>query len=190
MPSLGLGQVLYSHNSQGSIEGGVLRSLGLSLSLLGGGSAGGLLLLDVLGEELLVLGSVLLGRLEAVELLALEDLLAAEALLGDQALDLGGLVVGLVTTLDLTASDVLADIVSLAEAEHLGDVSPPLLEEAGADVLVSAASDFLLTLLDDLEGDDGEVSASDATTDRSPSAVASSLGVEESALYKWKQKKD
>ena len=97
---------------------------------------------------------------------------------------------GLVTTLDLTASDVLADIVSLAEAEHLGDVIPSLLEEAGADVLVSAASDFLLTLLDDLEGDDGEVSASDATTDRSPSAVASSLGVKERALYKWKQKKD
>ena len=166
---------------------GSLGGSGSSSSLLGGGSAGGLLLLDVLGEELLVLGGVLLGGLEAVELDALGDLLAAEALLSDQALDLGGLVVGLVTTLDLTAGNVFAHIVGLAEAEHRSDVVLSLLEEARADVLVGAASDFLVTLLHDLKLDDGKVGASDAAAHGSPSAVASPLGVEESALYKQKR---
>ena len=167
-----------------------LGSLGGSSSLiglLGGSSAGSLLLLDVLGEELLVLGSILLGGLEAVELNALSDLLAAEALLGDQALDLGGLVVGLVTTLDLATGNVFAHVVGLAEAEHGSDVSSPLLEEARTDILVGAAGDLLVTLLHDLERDDGKVGAGDAAADGSPSAVASPLGVEERALYKQKR---
>ena len=168
---------------------GVSSSLGGSLSGLSGsrsGRAGSLLLLDVLGEELLVLGGVLLGRLEAVELVTLSDLLAAEALLSDEALDLGGLVVSLVTTLDLAAGNILADVVLLAEAEDLADVVPTLLEEARADLLVGAASDLLLTLLHDLEGDDSKVGARDAATDGSPSAVAGPLGVEEGALYNGK----
>ena len=151
---------------------------------LGSSVAAGLLFLDVLGKELLVLGGVLLGRLEAVEFLALAHLLAAETLLSDEALDLGGLVVRLVTTLDLTTGNVLADVVGLAEAEDGRDVSSSLLEEAGGDLLVGAAGDLGVTLLHDLKGHDSKVGASDATTHRSSSAVASSLGVEERALYK------
>merc|ERR1719469_197832 len=99
---------------------------------LGSSVAAGLLFLEVLGKELLVLGGVLLGRLEAVEFLALAHLLAAETLLSDEALNLGGLVVRLITTLDLTTGNVLADVVGLAEAEDGRDVSSSLLEEAAA----------------------------------------------------------
>ena len=149
---------------------------------LSGNVARGLLLLDVLGEKLLVLGSVLLGGLEAVELLALEELLAAKALLSDEALDLGGLVVSLVTTLDLTASNVLADVVLLAKAEDLSDVASSLLEETRGDLLVGAAGNLGVTLLHDLEGNDSEVNARDAAVDGSSSAVAGPLGVEQGAL--------
>ena len=145
-------------------------------SLLGGGGSGGLLLglsgagslllLDVLGDELLVPLGGLLGGLIALKLLSLDELLAAEALLGDQALDLGGLPVSLVTTLDLAASNIAGHVVLLfVEAEHSSDVVLSLLEEAGWDILVGATFDLLVTLLDDLEGDDVEVGAGVATTD-------------------------
>ncbi len=143
----------------------------------------GLLLLDVLGQELLVLGGGLLGGLEAVGLLSLDESLSTETLLGDEALNLGGLVVSLVTALDFTTGNIFADVVLLAvEAEHGGDVVLSLFEEAGTDVLVSAAGDFLITLLHDLQGDDTEVGASDAATDGTSSSVTSSLGVEERSL--------
>ena len=163
-------------------------------SLLGGGSflgslvlglTGSLLLLDVLRDELLVLGGGLLGELESLLLLALDELLSAEALLGDETLDLGGLVVDLVgvTTLDLTASNVLGDDVLLwVESEDGGNLVLSLLEETGTDVLVSASLDLLVTLLHDLKLDDSEVGAGQAATDGTSSAVTSSLGVEERAL--------
>ena len=143
----------------------------------------GLLLLDVLGQELLVLGGGLLGGLEAVGLLSLDEGLSTEALLGDEALNLGGLVVSLVTALDFTTGNIFAHVVLLfVEAEDGGDVVLSLFEEAGTNVLVSAAGDFLITLLHDLQGDDTEVGASDAATDGTSSSVTSSLGVEERSL--------
>ena len=143
----------------------------------------GLLLLDVLGQELLVLGGGLLGGLEAVGLLSLDESLSTEALLGDEALNLGGLVVSLVTALDFTTGNIFAHVVLLfVEAEDGGDVVLSLFEEAGTNVLVSAAGDFLITLLHDLQGDDTEVGASDAATDGTSSSVTSSLGVEERSL--------
>jgi len=159
-------------------------------SLLGRllGLAGSLLLLGVLGDELLVLGSGLLGGLEAVSLLSLLELLSAHALLGDQSLDLGSFVVSLVTTLDLTASNVAADVVLLlVEAEDGSDLVLSLLKETGGNILVGAAFDLLITLLHDLEGDDSEVGAGDATTDRTSSSVTSSLGVEEGSSYSSNQ---
>ena len=151
---------------------------------LGSGVAGSLLLLDVLRDEFLVLGGFLLGSLEALELLSLDELLAAETLLSDQTLDLGGLVVSLVTTLDLALSNVLAHIILLGvEAEDGGNLVSSLLEETVGHLLVGAASDGLVTHLGNLEGDDSEIGASDATTDGPSSSVASSLGVEERALY-------
>ena len=49
----------------------------------------GLSFLDVLGEDLLVLSSELLGLLVAVDLGSLEESLSSESLLGDESLDLG-----------------------------------------------------------------------------------------------------
>lgn len=167
-------------NSGGSLLGG---SGSLSL-FLGLGSARCLLLLDVLRDELLVLGSILFGGLEALELLSLDQLLAAETLLSDETLDLGGLVVSLVTALDLALGNVLANVVLLfVKAENSGNLVLSLLEETVGDLLVGAALDLLIALLHDFEGNDSEVWASDATADGPSSSVASSLGVEQRALF-------
>jgi len=166
------------------------------ISLLGSGGGGsllfcsdgasGLLLLDVGGDQLLVLGGGLFAGLEAGKLLSLGELLATETLLGDEALDLGGLVVGLVSALDFTASDVAAHVVLLlVEAEDGGNLVLSLLEEARGNFFVGAASDGLVTVLLDLEGDHDKVGAGDAAADGPSSAVASSLGVEGRASYRW-----
>jgi hypothetical protein len=162
-------------NSGGSLLGGS----GSGSLFLGLGGARCLLLLDVLRDELLVLGSVLLGGLEALELLSLDQLLAAETLLSDETLDLGGLVVSLVTALDFALGNVLADVVLLfVKAENCGNLVLSLLEETVGHLLVGAALNFLIALLHNFEGNDSEVWASDATTDGPSSSVASSLGVE------------
>ena len=127
---------------------------------------GSLLLLDILGDELLVLGGGLLGELETLLGGTLDQLLSAETLLSDQTLNLGGLPVSLVTSLDLSASNVLGDDVLLwVEAEDSSNLVLSLLEEAGADVLVGAALNLLVALLHDLELDDAEVWAGEAATD-------------------------
>ena len=142
------------------------RSLLGSFLLLGLSLTGSLLLLDVLGDELLVLGGGLLAGLEAVEFLSLDDLLAAEALLGDEALDLGGLVVSLVTALDLTADNVLGHIVLLGvEAEDSSDSVLSLLEETVGLLISGEAINVLVALLGDLEGNDSEVGSGVAAAD-------------------------
>lgn len=97
--ALGGGSLLYLLG--GFLNGGSLDWCGLlGLFLLGGGSSDGLglnsdmlvgllLLLDVLGENLIVLGSVFLGLLVGSELVSLVDNLSSESLLGDESLDLG-----------------------------------------------------------------------------------------------------
>jgi hypothetical protein len=44
--------------------------------------------LDVLGEDFVVLCLLVLGSLESVDLLSLDELLSSESLLGDESLDL------------------------------------------------------------------------------------------------------
>jgi len=154
-------------------------SLLLSLSV-----TSGLLLLDILREELFVLGGGLLGGLVAVLNGSLLKLLSAEALLGDQTLDLRGLVMSLITTLDFTGNNVLAHIILLwVKAEDGGNLVLSLLEESVRDILVSAAFDLLVTLLHNLEGNDSKIRSSDATADRTSSSVTSSLWVEERSLF-------
>ena len=70
---------------------------------------------------------------------------------------------------------VSADIVLLCvEGEHLSDVVGSLLGEAVGAVSVGHAIDILLTLLDDSEEDNSEVSTVDATTDGSALALTGS----------------
>jgi hypothetical protein len=137
---------------------------------------GSLLLLEVLGEQLLVSLGGLLAGLPVVDLGLLVDALSAESLLSDEALDLGGLEEGLVALLDLAPDDVLGHVVLLLEHEHFADVVGSLGSEASGLGIVSEPGDFLLALLDHLQGNGGEVRAADATTNGLSLALAISAG--------------
>ena len=122
-------------------------------------------LLDVLGEDLIVIGSELLGLLEACNLGLLGKLLSSESLLSNESLDLRAFVEGLVTLLNFAADDVLSDIILLAESEDLTD-SAGSLGSLSAGLGVSGnAIDVSITLLDDGKSNDGKIRAADATTD-------------------------
>ena len=135
-----------------------------------------LLLLEVLGEELLIghVGSS--GGLPAVDLGGLLELLSSESLFSDQSLDLGGRVEGLVTLLDLSPDDVLGDIVLLSQSESLSDLANPLGTESSWLVGISESGDLGSTLLKDLEGNDAEVWTADAASDGLSLALTSSPG--------------
>lgn len=67
--------------------------------------------------------------------------------------------------LNLPANNVFPDIVLLAQVEELPDLGCPLgTETLGKDV-IGESWDFTLTLLDDNEGEDGNIGANDAATD-------------------------
>jgi len=133
-------------------------------------------LLDVLGEDFVVLGLELLRLLEAVDLCALEECLSSESLLGDESLDLGGLVESLVTLLDFSSHNVLSHVVGLSKSEHLSDVAGSLGSESAGLGVSGNTVDFGLTLFDDLEGDNGEIGTADAAADGLSLSLASSSG--------------
>ena len=92
--------------------------------------------------------------------------LSAETGLGDETLDLGGLIESLVLALDLAGNDVLANIVLLlVEREGLDDVVSSLGTEAVGTLNIGNTSDLLLTLLNNTEEDGSEVSTDNAATD-------------------------
>lgn len=154
-------------------------SLGLFLLL---GSLGGLLLLDVLGEEGLVLLGVLLGGLETVSLGLDDRALAADTLLGDKTLDLGGLVESLVSALDLTANNVLADIVLLlVKSEGLNDVVAALHTESVGALDIGHTSDLTVTLLGNAEEDRANIGSDDAATDGLAGTLTNAHGLVASA---------
>jgi hypothetical protein len=140
-------------------------SLG-NFSSLAGSLGLGLLLLGVGGEELLVLLDTGASILVAVDGLALDEVLAAETSLGDHALNVGGLVESLVSTLDLTGNDVLADIILLlVESEGLDDVVATLGAESVGALDIGDTFNLLVSTLDNTEEDSGEVGVEDAATD-------------------------
>jgi hypothetical protein len=111
--------------------------------------------------------------------------LAAEALLGDHALDLGGLVEGLVLALDLAGNNVLAHVVLLLiEGEGLDDVVSPLSAETVGALNVGDSGDFLVALFDNAEEDGGEVGADDAAADGLAFALTSAGGSVALLTYK------
>ena len=140
------------------------------------GLVSGLLLLEVLGEELLVSHVRLAGLLPGGDLALLVVGLAAESLLSDESLDLGGLVEGLVTLLDLSADNVLGHIVLLAESEGLTDGASSLGTESSGSLNISEASNFAGALLENLEGDDAQVGTADAAADGLSLALTGSGG--------------
>ena len=140
-------------------------------------------LLDVLGEDLVVLGLVVLGLLEAGGLLSLFEGLSPESLFGDESLDLGGLVEGLVALLDFSPDYVLPHIVLLSEGEGLSDGGGSLGAEASGLVAVGHAFDFGVSLLGDAQGDDGEVGATDAASHGLSLSLSRSSRSVSSCLY-------
>ena len=125
-----------------------------------------LLLLGIGGEELFVLFKVLTSGLVTTNDLSLVLVLSAETGLGDETLDLGGLIESLVLALDLTGNNVLANIVLLlVEREGLDDVVSSLGTEAVGTLNIGNTSDLLLTLLNNTEEDGSEVSTDNAATD-------------------------
>jgi hypothetical protein len=159
-------------------------SLGSSSGFLVGGSLLGLLLLGVLGKELFVFLNGSTGVLATVLGLVLDDGLAAETGLGDHALDSGGLVEGLVSTLDFTSNNVLADIVLLfVEGEGLDDVVASLGAELVGALNVGDTSDLLVATLDNSKEDSGEVGVEDATTDGLSLAFTSAGGLVAGSTY-------
>jgi hypothetical protein len=142
------------------LHGRSATSLDLLLALLG--------LLDTLGEKLLVVSLSFLGSLSASALKSLLSSLALKSDGSDETLDLGSLGVGLllgVLGLDLTTNDELADIIGLVQVEELADVVGTLGSETLGDSSVSKSGNVLLTLLDDNEGEHGQVRGDNAATD-------------------------
>merc|ERR1712000_517988 len=124
-------------------------------------------------------GLVVLGLLGLAALEGSAVTLVLEALGSDQALDLGSLGVGglaLALGLDLTADDVLADIVILGEAEEPADLGRTLGAEALGVHDVGEAGNVLVALLDDGQGQDGHVHADDAAVDGLALALTGAAG--------------
>jgi len=82
----------------------------------------GLLLLDVLGEHLLILGSGFSLSLEVGLLGLLVELLSSDSFLSDESLDFRCFEEGFVLFLDFSVDNVLSNIVLLSESEHLPDI--------------------------------------------------------------------
>lgn len=147
------------------------------------GLLGSLLLLKILGEELLVSDVLLLALLPSLSLLSLVEDLSSDSLLGDESLDLGGLVEGLVSSLELSSHDVLSDIVLLSQHEGLSDPVGSLWSESSWPDAVGESLDVLLALDQDLEGNDGKVGSADATSDGLSLSLSGPPGSVESGPY-------
>jgi len=182
----------FSSGSRGSLSG-LSGSNWLSFSLLRGGLGGGgswsssrllrgnrglssggslalllvsdLLLLKVLGEELLIGDVSLLGSLPCANLTSLVDSLSSDSLLGDESLDLGRFVEGLVTLLEFSADDVFGEVILASESILLSDLASSLWAESSFSLLVGKAGNFTGTLLENLKGDDTKVRSTDASSD-------------------------
>lgn len=122
------------------------------------------LFLDVLGKNFIVLSSCLLCLLESVLLFLLDGSLSPESLLGDESLDLGGFVEGLVTLLDFSPHDVLSHIILLPQGEYLSDVVGSLGAESSGLISISDSLDLCFTSLGDLESNNSKIRSTDAAS--------------------------
>lgn len=139
--------------------------LGLGGSSLSLGDSG-LGLRDSLGQQGCVLGSVLLLLLSVPSLDGESMSLVLESLRGHQSLDLWCLCVCLLALLgDFTSDDKLSDIVLFRQVEESSNLGGPLWSETLWLRYVGETWDVGLTLLDNREGEDGEVVSGDASTD-------------------------
>jgi hypothetical protein len=87
---------------------------------------------------------------------------------------------GLVTNLDLSSDNVLLDVIlSLSEDESLSDVVGSLWSKSSWSVDIGKSGNVLVSLDEDLEGDDSKIWAANASSGRfSLSLTSSSWSVE------------
>lgn len=163
---LGWGSLSWSGLGWGSLDwSGLNWGSSLLLRLIGG-----LLLLKVLGEELLISDMSLLRLEPSVLLGSLVDSLSSDSLLGDESLDLWGLVEHLIVFAlnllgDGSSDNVLGDIIlSLSEDESLSDVLGSLWSESSWSIGVGESSNLSLTLDEDLKGNDSKIWSADASS--------------------------
>ena len=100
----------------------------------------------------------------------------------DQSLDLGGLGVGLgfrvLGALNFTANDKLADIIFLGEVEESADLGSSLGTETTGEDVVGQSGDVMIALLDDDEGQGGDIGGDDASADGFTFALTDPTGAE------------
>lgn len=150
-----------------------LNLLGISSVLL---LVSSLLLLEVLGEELLVGDSVLLTGLPVLNLGFLVDGLSSESLLGDESLDLGGLEESLVALLDFSSDNVLSHVILLLEHECFSNVVSSLGSESSGLGGIVESLNFLLSLDNGFKSNNGEVGSGNASSDRLSLSLSVSSG--------------
>ena len=122
------------------------------------------LFLDVLGENLIVLGLGLLFLLVSLLLLLLVDSLSSESLLSNESLYFRGFVEGLVTLLDFSPDNVLSHIILLSESEHLSDVVGSLGSKSSWLVTISNTLNLTFSLLGDLKSNHSKIGSTDASS--------------------------
>jgi len=124
-----------------------------------------------------VLAGSLLSGLRASSLKRKPMSFTLKSLRGDQTLDLGSLGVRLLSLglgCDLTTDDKLANVVLLGQSVKFANLGGTLGSQSFRLCDVGDAGDVALALLDDDDGEDGEVHADNATTNRLSLAFSSS----------------
>jgi hypothetical protein len=135
-----------------------------------------LLLGKTLGDEGVVLDLLLLLGFETSALEGTEVTAALETDGSNETLDFGSLGVGLGIGLlrdDLTADNILANIVLLAQVEELADLGGTLRAQSLGEDVVGQTRDVVFALLDDNQGEDSDIGADDAATNRLALALTS-----------------
>jgi len=129
-------------------------------------------------NELGVLGSLSLALDGSLLLDGEEMSLSLDGHGGNQSLDLGCLgSLGLALLLgELTADDVLADVVLLGQVEQLSDLGSSLGAQSSGDVLVGQIGDFSFALLHDNQVDHRKIGSNNATSNRLSLSLSSSSG--------------
>ena len=125
-------------------------------------------LLLKLFKTLLVSSSLLARVLESSLLLSKTSTLVAESSVGDETLDLGSLISLVTVVLELAANDELGHVVLLGKTEELADVGSSLRAETAGNSggFISQTGDVLLTLLDNHQVQDADISTDNAAADR------------------------
>lgn len=140
---------------------------------------GGTSLLLKLFKTLLVFSSFLAGVFKRSLLLSKTSTLVAESSVGDKTLDLGSLISLVTVVFELAANNELGDVVLLGETEELADVGSSLGSKTAGNgsSLVGQSGNILLTLLDNHQVEDADISTNNAATDRLALAFTLSIKV-------------